>query len=33
MINKEDKNKNRIARHARIRNKITGTAERPRLSV
>lgn len=33
MIIKEDKNKNRVARHARIRNKITGTAERPRLSV
>ncbi len=33
MIIKEDKNKNRIGRHARIRNKITGTAERPRLSV
>lgn len=33
MIIKEDKNKNRVSRHARIRNKITGTAERPRLSV
>lgn len=33
MIIKKDKNKNRKNRHARIRNKITGTAERPRLSV
>ena len=33
MINKSDKNSVRQKRHARIRNKISGTAERPRLSV
>ena len=33
MINKIDKNSVRQKRHARIRNKISGTAERPRLSV
>ena len=33
MINKIDKNSVRLKRHARIRNKISGTAERPRLSV
>lgn len=33
MINKPDKNKLRQKRHARIRNKISGTAECPRLSV
>ena len=33
MINKPDKNKTRQKRHHRIRNKISGTAECPRLSV
>lgn len=33
MISKPDKNKLRLKRHKRIRNKISGTAERPRLSV
>ncbi len=33
MINKKDKNADRIIRHARVRKKISGTAERPRLSV
>lgn len=33
MINKKDKNAERVKRHARIRNKISGTAERPRLCV
>lgn len=33
MISKVDKNKIRVARHERIRNKIHGTAERPRLNV
>lgn len=33
MITKLDKNKDRLKRHARIRKKISGTAERPRLSV
>lgn len=33
MINKKDKNKERVARHKRIRNKIVGTSERPRLCV
>lgn len=33
MIIKKDKNKNRLNRHLRVRRKITGTAERPRLSV
>ena len=33
MISKVDKNKIRVARHGRIRNKIRGTAERPRLNV
>ena len=33
MIVKPDKNKIRVARHYRIRNKISGTPERPRLSV
>ena len=33
MINKQDKNVIRIKRHTRVRNKISGTAERPRLCV
>ena len=33
MINKIDKNKERQRRHARVRKKIFGTAETPRLSV
>ncbi len=33
MIAKSDKNKARLKRHLRIRKNITGTAERPRLSV
>ncbi|MEX1308260.1 MAG: 50S ribosomal protein L18 [Eubacteriales bacterium] len=33
MIKKADKNKRRIARHYRQRNKISGSAARPRLSV
>lgn len=33
MINKADKNAVRKARHQRIRNKISGTASRPRLNV
>lgn len=33
MITKQDKNKVRKKRHARVRTKVTGTAERPRLSV
>ena len=33
MISKPDKNKIRQRRHMRIRGKISGTAERPRLSV
>ena len=33
MIKKMDKNQIRKGRHQRIRNKINGTAERPRLSV
>lgn len=33
MINKIDKNQNRLARHARVRKKISGTNERPRLDV
>ena len=33
MIIKKDKNKNRVIRHLRVRTKISGTAERPRLSV
>ncbi len=33
MILKPDKNKVRQRRHARVRGKISGTAERPRLSV
>ena len=33
MINKESKNVSRVRRHARIRRKISGTADCPRLSV
>ena len=33
MINKIDKNEERLRRHARVRKKISGTAECPRLSV
>ena len=33
MVTKIDKNKKRLKRHARVRGKISGTAERPRLSV
>jgi len=33
MITKGDKNKARLKRHLRVRKKITGTTERPRLSV
>ena len=33
MVNKPDKNKARLKRHKRVRGKISGTAERPRLNV
>ena len=33
MINKIDKNEERLRRHARVRKKIKGTAQAPRLSV
>lgn len=33
MITKPDKNKTRQRRHKRVRGKISGTAERPRLSI
>lgn len=33
MIAKIDKNKVRQKRHQRVRNKLSGTAERPRLNV
>lgn len=33
MITKESKNDSRLKRHLRIRKKVTGTTERPRLSV
>ena len=33
MITKQDKNQVRKKRHARVRSKISGTAERPRLNV
>lgn len=33
MLTKQDKNKNRVVRHVRVRRKISGTAERPRLNV
>ena len=33
MIRKEDKNEKRLIRHARVRTKVSGTQERPRLCV
>ena len=33
MIKKENKNAIRVKRHLRVRNKVSGTAERPRLNV
>ncbi len=33
MISRKDKNQDRVIRHARVRKKISGTAERPRLCV
>ena len=33
MVKKPDSNKARIKRHNRVRNKISGTSERPRLNV
>ena len=33
MVTKPDSNKARLKRHFRVRNKISGTAERPRLNV
>ena len=33
MVNKPDTNKARLRRHKRVRGKIAGTAERPRLNV
>jgi large subunit ribosomal protein L18 len=33
MVSRKDSNKARKSRHARIRTKISGTADRPRLSV
>lgn len=33
MLKKENKNAKRVKRHQRLRNKISGTPERPRLSV
>ena len=33
MIKKVNKNKNRVARHKKVRNKISGTPTRPRLNV
>lgn len=33
MFKKVSKNANRLSRHQRVRNKITGTQERPRLNV
>lgn len=33
MVNKKDKNIQRLKRHKRVRAKISGTAERPRLAV
>ena len=33
MVTKKDKNAQRLRRHARVRGKIAGTADRPRLAV
>lgn len=33
MLKKIDRNKERVRRHARVRKKVSGTSERPRLSV
>ena len=33
MVSKADKNAARVKRHYRVRNKISGTTERPRLNV
>ena len=33
MVSKQDSNKARLRRHKRVRGKISGTAERPRLNV
>ena len=33
MVSKKDKNAQRLKRHARVRAKVSGTAERPRLAV
>lgn len=33
MLRKADKNKTRAKRHMRVRNRVAGTAERPRLNV
>ena len=33
MVSKTDSNKARLRRHARVRGKVSGTAERPRLNV
>ena len=33
MVKKPDKNKARLTRHKRVRGKVSGTAERPRLNV
>lgn len=33
MVTKKDKNAQRVKRHRRVRSKISGTAERPRLAV
>jgi large subunit ribosomal protein L18 len=33
MVSKADKNKARLKRHLRVRSKISGTADRPRLNV
>lgn len=33
MITKKDKNQDRVIRHARVRKKVSGTAQRPRLCV
>jgi large subunit ribosomal protein L18 len=33
MIKKENKNENRVKRHLRVRNRVVGTSEKPRLSV